>query len=57
MLKRQSPNLPLSVVLGGFEQTGMDVRSLRKRLEEMVRGYGVDEVIWVGKEYVGRTQF
>ena len=43
MLKRQSPNLPLSVVLGGFEQTGMDVRSLRKRLEEMVRGYGVDE--------------
>lgn len=53
MLKRQSPNLPLSVVLGGFEQTGMDVRSLRKRLEEMVRGYGVDEVIWVGKEYVG----
>lgn len=53
MLKRQSPNLPLSVVLGGFEQTGMDAGVLRVRLEEIVKGYGVSEVIWVGREYAG----
>ena len=53
MLKRQSPNLPLSVVLGGFEQTGMDKAALRERLFDVVKGYGVSEVIWVGKEYRG----
>ena len=53
MLKRQSPNLPMSVVLGGFEQTGMEVGALRMRLMEVVKGYGVEEVIWVGREYVG----
>ncbi len=53
MLKRQSPNLPMSVVLGGFEQTGMEVGALRMRLMEVVKGFGVEEVIWVGREYVG----
>ena len=53
MLKRQSPNLPLSVVLGRFEQTGMNEEALRSRLFDVVKGYGVGEVIWVGKEYLG----
>ena len=53
MLKRQSPNLPMSVVLGGFEQTGMEVGALRMRLMEVLKGFGVEEVIWVGREYVG----
>ena len=53
MLKRQSPNLPLVVILGRFEQTGMDSVALRARLLEVVKGFGVDEVIWVGREYAG----
>ena len=53
MLKRQSPNLPMTVVLGGFEQTGMDVGSLCLRLMEMLKGFGVEEVVWVGAEYAG----
>jgi alanine racemase len=53
MLKRQSPNLPLVVILGRFEQTGMDSVALRARLLEVVSGFGVDEVIWVGREYAG----
>jgi hypothetical protein len=53
MLKRQSPNLPLVVILGRFEQTGMDAVALRARLLEVVKGFGVDEVIWVGREYAG----
>ena len=53
MLKRQSPNLPMTVVLGGFEQTGMDIGSLRLRLMEMLKGFGVEEVVWVGGEYAG----
>lgn len=53
MLKRQSPNLPLVVILGRFEQTGMSALALRERLLEVVKGFGVDEVIWVGREYVG----
>jgi alanine racemase len=33
----------------------MDAVALRARLLEVVKGFGVDEVIWVGREYAGMS--
>ena len=53
MLKRQSPNLPMMAILGSFEQTGRELGDLHSSIVRMLANYGVDRVIFVGKEFRG----